>query len=207
MEEVETAVTQFYKGTLDKSTFRSQSTFNNLRHFQTQSFSYTISKSAILVYAILMGVMTVCLLSPLLGLGSIQQAPWNAQLVWLAFLILPALALTNGAVLFNHYRNFKDSRLVISRGQDIFYFGKTSSPEAFNKNDIENMVLYRAPGRRSNKVDLSSLNIRFTDGREINISGLMIDPYKFLDKLPRRTHHQSKFRFFNFIAAPAAPAL
>jgi hypothetical protein len=117
-------------------------------------------------------------------------------------LVLLFLMIRLAMVAVNHYRSAKDKVLVISRGKQEFSYGPAATPESFSKKDIKEIITY---GRRSKGgfTSLTRVNIRFVNGRSLDISCLIIPQETLTAKFP----HCSKSEVgitFPFISRDAA---
>jgi len=72
--------------------------------------------------------------------------------------------------------------LIMSKGNDEFWFGPSDDPEKFDKKEIGQVTLYENSGR-SLTSGFTRIEIKFKDARCVNISNLLVERQALLDKL------------------------
>jgi hypothetical protein len=94
----------------------------------------------------------------------------------------------NLIIFFNYYLFAKNKILIMSKGNDEFYFGDKSDPERFNKKDISLVTTY-SPGSYRNPVAAFSLvKIEFTNHVPIRIPNIFVSELAIRDKLYQQPH-------------------
>jgi hypothetical protein len=174
----------FFNGEFETSGFQSQRTpfANNRLHFTTRTFTYTMQTGSTL--ALLSFVVLYCSVVSAAAVLVIVR-PHNPMAVKLVMLLIGlfslGMAITLIAQFANHYRSSKGRILTISRGCPTFYFGSIDRPAAFDKNDIQEIMGY---GGYKGADGLKRTEIVFKDGRSVDISGLILAPFRLKDKFP-----------------------
>jgi hypothetical protein len=115
--------------------------------------------------------------------------PEKINFLILFFLLLVCFLVGGGLniILFlNYYKNCKNFMLVMSKGDDIFYFGDKDNLIQFNKNDIDKVVTYKTRfifGRASIFTGYEVVQITFKTGKIIEIPSLFLDSDMIIMKL------------------------
>lgn len=84
---------------------------------------------------------------------------------------------------FNYYASVKSTVLIMSRGQDLFYFGPKGHLETFSKKDIKLYTVIQPKGSRSPAGEFAVVEIEFIDGRILTIPNLLINEQDLSQKL------------------------
>jgi hypothetical protein len=195
--------TYFASSPPDLSTFKKEITWlqSNTAHFRTVEFIYSM-RLARLTSVALLALYTLFISATFTGVV-IQHPPFYPIL--LMPLVLLFLIIRLAMVAVNHYRSAKDKVLIISRGKQEFSYGPAATPERFNKNDIKEIITY---GRRAKGgfTALTRVEIRFLDGRCINISCLMIPQETLTAKFPHCSRSEVGTTFPLIIPSAAVPS-
>jgi hypothetical protein len=109
------------------------------------------------------------------------------------FTLLTGIALVYTLLLVNHYRFSRKKMLILSRGNDVFYYGSVENPEKFDKKNILEIITHGRRGRgNSYRRILVRVEISLTDGRSVNISSLLIDQILLVGKFPGLPQREEK---------------
>jgi hypothetical protein len=98
------------------------------------------------------------------------------------FLVLGALLLS---MLYNAFK-IRHQYLQISRGNNQFLFGQNEDNiDTYSKTDIKEVVIFQ--GKNSSRSNiLESFEIVFNNGERLRLTGILIQRYDFLSKLPEK---------------------
>jgi len=196
-------VRSFFNGEFTTLGFQSQRTpfANNRVHFTTKSFTYTMQTRSTL--ALLSFVVLYCCIVSVAAVLVISS-PYNPMVAKLALIFMGLLCMSLGITLIaqfvNHYRSSNGRILIIARGNPIFYFGDIDRPDAYNKKDIQEITRY---GASRGAEGLKRTEIIFKDGRSVDISGLILAPYRLQAKFPGLlfNNRQVSFPFLPSVAS------
>lgn len=167
--------------------FRRESTWfqNNIKHFITNDFKYVLTSKSIGQYLLLTsGIyfflsITILISFLLKGLNPIN-------LIGLIVLLLIMFLIGGGLhliIFLNQYNYAKNKILIMSKGNDTFYFGKTDNPSKYNKTDILQYSIIRSRGRRNILGGFAIIEIEFKNGTILKIPNLLVDYFAMEQKL------------------------
>ncbi|MEO5943093.1 MAG: hypothetical protein ABIP30_01905 [Ferruginibacter sp.] len=104
------------------------------------------------------------------------------------FIFLPFVILLSGGInwilLFNYYLYSKNKTLQISRGNNIFLWGKKDHIKEYKKTAIQKTVIRQNKGRRCPWSNFTLTFLYLKDGEIIKIPSILLDGEGFLYKLP-----------------------
>ncbi|MGN6603015.1 MAG: hypothetical protein ACTHK8_11225 [Ginsengibacter sp.] len=178
----------FESEVFDLSDFKKENTIlqHNLIHFVTQDFHYTITGKRVkdylvnttgILFAIFLILPCVMIFGPRGGLSP----------VGLAALLLFYFSFFGGGlnllVFWNYYRYAKNKILIMSRGNDSFYFGDLQHPKIYDKKDISRVLFYRPGSYRNPLSSFVVVKIEMKNGQVIKIPNLLVSEYALQDKL------------------------
>lgn len=177
----------FDQPTFNTTDFKKETTWlqHNLKHFVTQEFRYILTQKSIRNYLLSTSGMNFCLSIVILilvlvkGLNSINVVG-QIVLLLVMFLIGGGLHLI---LFFNYYNYLKGKILIMSRGNDNFYFGNIDNPSKYNKKDILRYTTIRSHGTRNQFSGFAIIEIEFKDGTVLKIPNLLVDYTALEDKL------------------------
>ena len=187
----------------DPSSFKKEPTWlqHNLKNFVTQDFKYVLTKKSIRNYLISTSGMNFgySLFFFILGLTK----GFNGINLLGIILALILVFLIGGGVhlilFFNYYNYVKDKILIMSRGNDNFYFGKIDNPLKYDKKDILQYTTIRSQGSRNQLNGFAIVEIEFKNGTVLKIPNLLLDYTALENKLfeyPRI--EKNKFPYLKF---------
>jgi hypothetical protein len=168
----------FEQPEFDTADFKKETAWRNthVKHFITGDFRYELTPKSIRSYLWVTSGMnfffTVIIVFTFLITLSISQ---NVLMIF--FLIVFIFVFGGGLNLilfFNYYKYAKDKILIMSKGNDIFYFGAFDSLIQFDKKDI---VKYRTTKIRNSKNQFNGfaiVEIEFKNGTLLPIPNLLI---------------------------------
>lgn len=178
----------FESEVFDLHDFKKEPTWlqHNLIHFVTQDFHYTITRKRCINYLLNTSGVNL-LLSVIFFIGILltknhlsQPLPAYAMIVFLLVLWGGGL---NLFTFWNYYRYAKDKMLYMTKGDDTFYFGDTSNPTKYNKNDIRQVVIYQPRGSRNPLSMFAVVEIEFRGSETIQIPNLFVNVSALRNKL------------------------
>jgi hypothetical protein len=179
-------IDQFYKGILNLSEFKKENTWRqrNLKHFVSKDFHYSLSRTNMQKFLyqttafnfLLTGIMIIYLLFN--GLGSYPIV----VICFAGFFFFIAGGGLNLMLFFNYYKYCKGKILVMSRGNDIFYYGSNSQLTKYSKQDIQVLITtkyrYRDPF-----LGFAYSELKLKNGEVIILPSLIIDDLDLSQKL------------------------
>ena len=158
---------------------------HNIKHFVTQHFNYVLTKKSIRNYLLSTSGINFGLsfffvmLSLSKGLNSINAIG--------LFVLLVTMFLIGGGVhlilFFNYYNYVKDKILIMSKGNDNFYFGNIDNPSKYNKKDILQYTTIKSRSSRNQFSGFAIIDIELKDGTMLKIPNLLVDYTALEDKL------------------------
>lgn len=179
-------VERFFSSAFDASDFRKENTWrqHNAKHFVTQHFNYSVTpKSAIHFLITTSAINFLFSLFFVLFFSINLVRGLNAGII----LVLIGMFFIGGGlnlILFlNYYSYTLDKVLIMSKGNDIFYYGNKNSPDTYCKADIHFFTTVRIRNSKSPVNGFALVKIEFKDRRMIKIPNLLIDYSALEEKL------------------------
>lgn len=168
-------------------------------HFITKDFTFHIAPQPTLTYACIGLLGTVLFIYQFFFMANVKTPRSSAQVfAWIFSLILTFLWLQLIALFINHYRSAWKKVLILSKGNDIFYYGNQNAPERYDKNEILDVITYGGESRYGGETTHSKLTrveIYFKRGTIINISCLMMRHDDLIKRLAPAVRHFEKDTF------------
>jgi len=174
--------TEFPSGTFKKETTWFQ---KNRIHFATQDFIYKVTPQSIRQY-IWSTSSTNFILTALIAFFLIYKSPDLPAIILSLLVIFVMGGGINLLLIWNYYSYARNKSLIMSRGNDIFYFGEKSAPDKYSKKDIDLVTLIRvrdSTSRRTLLDEFSIIKISMKDGRILIIPNIFVDIYAMEYKL------------------------
>lgn len=174
----------FEQPVFDSTTFKKETTWwqNNLKHFVTQDFRYELTPKSLRRF--FFSAVGLSILVPIIFLSILIGWAKNLLLdmlfpgcFFILFAILPLV------LFFNYYNYVKNKILIMSKGNDIFYFGAFGSLVEYNKKEILRCTVIRTNGSRHIYSGFAMVKIEFRNGTMLSIPNLLIDHRALEDKL------------------------
>jgi hypothetical protein len=180
-------IKKFYEQQLDLNDFKIKSTWSkhNDKYFVSKDFIYAVSfKSAAsyLFYTSWFVLLTWWILPSMV----LNTEHINAMGLLFAFLMLFIFGGINFWVFLNYYFYARDKVLMLSKGNDLFYFGSPSDFKSFNKSDISKIIQIQHRGTRSPLVNFALFVIEFKDGTLLQIPNIFMQESLFGEKFESR---------------------
>ena len=163
----------------DTTDFKQETTWfqHNLKHFVTKDFRYVLTPKSIRNYLLTTSGMNFCLPIVFLVLILLKGLDSINVIVLIVFLLL--IFLIGGGlhliIFFNYYNYLKDKILIMSKGNDIFYFGNIGAPSIHNKKDILQYYTIRSRGTRNQFSGFAIIKIEFKNGTILEIPNLLVE--------------------------------
>ena len=150
---------------------------HNLKHFVTQDFNYVVTYKSIRSYLLSTSGINFCL--SIFFLVLIFSKGFSAINSIVLIVFLAAMFLIGGGLhlirFFNYYNYVKDKILIMSKGNDTFYFGNIENPLRYNKRNILRYTTIRSRGQRNQFGGFAIVEIEFNDGTVLKIPNLLVD--------------------------------
>lgn len=123
-----------------------------------------------------------------------NELPTVAQLLLLV-IIMTAGGGLNLILFFNYYFYASNKVFIMSRGNDIFYFGESGAPLQYDKKNIEVVIIHKVRGGGRNTLTLFVLfEIKFKDGISIKVPNIFAGDFQIRNKL-HQFKTEKKWRF------------
>ena len=172
---------------LDTTDFKEESTWlqHNLKHFVTQDFNYILTKKSIRNYLLSTSGMNFCL-SIVFLIFVLSKGLNSINFIGVMVILLAMFIIGGGIhlmVFFNYYNYVKDKILIMSKGNDNFYFGNIDSPVKYDKRDILQYTTIRSRGSRNQFSGFAIILIEFKNGTVLKIPNLLVDYTSLEQKL------------------------
>jgi len=178
---------RFYKDEpFDTKDFRLEHTWmqKTKNHFLSDDFRYLLFGKKLAFYLLTRSgpIFLIPLVIALDFLLNDSKAHGNPVMIFFfaAFLIL---ALLNLRIFLNYYHFAKGKLLIMSRGNDLFWFGSPDNPEQFDKKEIIKVKIHDARGGRNLFSGYAWVEIEFRQHRYLAIPNLLIDDQDLAAKL------------------------
>lgn len=159
---------------------------HNLIHFVTQDFHYTVTPQRIKKYLLQSSGINFALsvFFVLMMLFTSRSTLTTLQSFGLFFFIFFFFGGgLNLLIFWNYYRYARKKILILSKGNEVFYFGDTRHPTEYNKRDILQVTIYYPWSYRNPVSYFAVVKIEFLNGEAIQIPNLLVSEYALKDKL------------------------
>ena len=158
----------FVESTFDATEFRKENTWlkNIKQHFYTQNFIIEVTTNSALKYLFKTSWISFSLpISIYLIFVFIGHSRFDTLgHITIAFVIFFVGGCLNIVLFSNHYFWGRNNSLILSRGNDNFYFGNKNAIKKYSKNDILNYTTFRHQSYRSPINEFAVLKIEFKNG-------------------------------------------
>ena len=177
----------FESSNFDVSDFKEENTWlkNNIIHFVSQDFNYVIDSKNIRRFLLSTSGMSFgislffLILFLINGTGKAGTAGVTVILIML-FIIGGGI---NLILFFNYYFYSRNKILIMSKGNDIFYFGAKNAPEKFSKKDVVKFTTIKSRSNRSPINGFAIIEIEFKNGSILQIPNLFVSYLSLQKKL------------------------
>jgi len=134
----------FDKGDIDLSVFKKENLlFKHVaEHFVTNNFEYTVTKKRIrefLQHSSLFNFLTSIVFF-IMAVFSLFRHNYTTSIVCFIFMMLLG-GLANLLLFFNYYRYMERKILIISKGNESFWYGNIYNPRLYDKKNIERIEI------------------------------------------------------------------
>jgi hypothetical protein len=194
-------INQFYKEEVfDTDDFKKEPTLlkKNSNHFITQDFKFKVTPSSARKY--LLSTSGINFLFSLIVLAFIAIKGINQFNLFAILAILVAVFTIGGGIhlifFFRYYKYVADKILILSKGNDEFFYGLINNPVKYNKNDILNYSTIRSRGSKNQFNGFAIVEILFKNGDAVKIPNLLLDYIHIERKLDKHLRVEiNKFPF------------
>lgn len=177
----------FESSHFDTSDFKKQNTLtdNNEEHFVTKNLSYEVSKRKAKAYLLSTSVINFSFAVLMLLIFMFKR---TTELNIFAIMLLSSCTFYMGGglniiVFFNYYFYSRDKILIMSKGNNISYFGKTGDVTQYDKADILSLEVSRVRGSKHPLASFSITTIELSDGRYLDIPNIFLNKSDLHHKL------------------------
>jgi hypothetical protein len=171
----------------DKSGFKKENTLfqKNLKHFLKQDFRYELTPKSIRNYFLLN-----CGMNLVLGAGFIFLIFFRYEQLQALGVILMIGAIffigggINLVVFFSHYLHARGKVLIMSKGNEMFFFGNKENPDRYKKADIIRITISKLKDRKHAITGFAVVTLELSSGKSIDIPNILLDHLVLEYKLP-----------------------
>ena len=168
----------FVSSSFDTKDFKQENTLfqNNLKHFLTQNFHYDVTGKAALRYLFSTTGINLTL-TIILGLLFLTSQSVSINILTLSIAILFVFFLGGGlnmVLFFRYYLYAKNKILIMSKGNDLFYFGHKENPTKYKKADIMHFTTSQVKNTKHTINAFALVTIEFNNGSLIEIPNIII---------------------------------
>lgn len=173
----------FEQPVFDLAGFKKESTWmqNNGRHFVTQDFRYEVTAKSVRQY--LLSTRGLNIIVPVIFLIFVVGWRPDAMLLLFPGMIFILLAALPLRLFFIYYNYVKDKMLIMSKGNDTFYFGSFYDLVKYDKKHIVKCTIVKTMRSKSIYNGYAVVKIEFKNGTMLSIPNLLIDHRALEDKL------------------------
>lgn len=169
----------FVSSSLYTNDFKKENTLfqSNLKHFLSQNFHYEVTGKSATRYLFTTSGINLAF-TVIIGFLFLTKrgVPINALTIAIAFLVFFLLGGGLNLVLFiRYYLYAKNKILIMSKGNEVFYFGNKENPTKYNKADIMQFTTFLVKNSKHTISNFALVTIEFKDGSLIEIPNIIID--------------------------------
>jgi hypothetical protein len=192
IEESYKYINSYISGSFDTADFKKENTWmqNNLQHFASQGFNYQLTPRSVRKYVMKtsgfdFALSIFIILLPLI-FGTDRLNVSGMQAIMLILALLLTMFLLGGGLnlilILNYYYYGKDLIVIMSKGNDIFYFGDKNFPDKYDKKEIVQFTIVKPRGR-SPLAEFAYVRIEFQNRPDIVIPNIFVDESSLAEKL------------------------
>ena len=176
----------------DTTDFKKETTWlqHNLKHFVTQDFRYGLTTKTIRNYLLSTSGINFCI-SIVFGILMLSKGLNSINILGITALLLTIFLIGGGLhliIFFNYYNYIKNKILIMSKGNDLFYFGEIDKPIKYDKKNILQFTTIRSQGSRNQFNGFAIIKIEFKNGMILKIPNLLVDYSALENKLFEYPH-------------------
>ena len=196
----------FDKGTVEPAAFKKENLlFKHVaEHFITNDFEYRVTKKRIIEFLRHSSLINFFYLIAFFPLAVFAMFRHNF-IVAIICLVMALLfgGLVNLLLLLNYYRYMKPKILIMSKGNESFWYGNFYNPRRYEKNKIEHIDIvssYISNSKGNFWAEFAIYKIYFSNNdKPIAFTSLLIDKGDFTSKLNKAIQKEvyETFPFFN----------
>ncbi|MEI6950005.1 hypothetical protein V9K67_22660 [Paraflavisolibacter sp. H34] len=175
----------FAAPSFDPGDFRKENTWPRrlLPHFISRDFHYRVTPAVAWKYlwstcGLILGLWLFMIFS-FLNVGR-DHYEWGILMVLAPYLFLVG---THLRLFWNYYRYAKDKLLIMSKGNEVFYFGTRDNPVRYHKSDIARATFCRIKHGKSSLAAFSLVELYLKDGTEFSLPNILIPDFELSAKL------------------------
>lgn len=166
--------------------FRKQTTWfqSNLKHFATSDFRYCLTRESVRKYLWATSGINFLFSAGMLPL--VVKSLFGMYIPPLIIILILMFVMGGGVNLlffFNLYKNAKGKILVMSKGNDIFYFGELDNPVKYSKKDLSEFIITKFSGSRNPYGGFAVSTLKMKDGTVLTVPNILVDHSALADKL------------------------
>lgn len=184
-------INNYFSSTFDTTDFKKEITWfqHNLKHFVSQNFNYMLSLTSVRKYLFSTSGMnlTVSVIFILFfafnGFGRIN----GVALIFISLWLFVFWGWLNLILFFNYYFYARSKLLIMSKGNDIFYYGDINSPLKYDKKDIVHYTVKRGRGSRNVLNGFALIMIELKDGTLLTVPNILVEYTAIENKLYQYT--------------------
>lgn len=156
-------------------------------HFISNQFEFSFDKKAQINYILKTSGFAIVL--SIFFIINIVLSPWipwdskNGAVLFIALILILSYSGMTIRHLYKYYQFSKNKKLIISKGNDTFYFGDKSNLSVYNKKEISEYIVYEISNKRRMLSGFAVINIKFHDGTSIIVPNTLITIKKLKNKL------------------------
>jgi hypothetical protein len=153
---------------------------SSLKHFISQEFRYVTTDKKAFIYLLKTSGINIfgAIAFFIMMIYNDLEIPGVIIMLFFLFMIVGV----NVILFINYYYYARGKILLMSRGNDEFYFGKVDAPLKFRKDDILKCITINA-GNRSPISFFATVELHFKTGEVLNIPNIFVDEFDLLVKL------------------------
>jgi hypothetical protein len=202
----------FDKGFVELSVFKKENLlFTHIsKHFISKDFRYFINKKRIREFFVLTSFYNFIIFLFILFAGVVESIEMDVA-VSLCTVLTPLLlfgAILNSFLFFNYYRFMKNKMLILSKGNDDFWYGDIGNIKLYSKKDIERVIVVCSKNPKSYKdgfwSEFAIYKIHFSNNTyPIAFTSLLINKTDFKNKFNKslQKEEQKMLPFFTELDA------
>lgn len=188
LDEAIRIISGFYNDHDISEGFKKYSSFTKMtQHFITNDFVYTVTPKRILQYNLWHAIFgTPFLFFTIVAMFSQHDVDFwlKLSMILAPFVIWMHFSGVNWQFFFNYYRYSKNKCIIVSRGNDNFYYGEKDNLIEYSKKDIQKVTVLNYYGNKNPYTHNQIYTITLKNNETIQITSLLIGESSFYRKIP-----------------------
>ena len=171
----------------DTTDFKKENTLfqDNAKHFISQKFNYEVTPSSACKFLLSTSginlIFTVIVIAFFSFNHAIEISVLSASIVLLLIFFIGGGL--NLILFFQYYLYTNGKILIMSKGNEIFYFGNKENPTKYNKTEITQFTISRIRNSKHTLSNFAVVKIELTNGFELEIPNILVDYLALESKL------------------------